>query len=104
MARQLPEQRHVGNGEPAACVLAVRAIPNASRSQVVGWHAGALKVKVMAPPEGGRANKEIESLLARVLGVSARSVSVVSGNTSREKQIRVEGLTREAVEVIVDKL
>lgn len=74
-------------------MIAVRAIPNAARSEVVGWHAGALKVKVMAPPEGGRANKEVCELLARALGLPKRAVSVDSGPTSREKRLRVEGLS-----------
>jgi uncharacterized protein (TIGR00251 family) len=58
---------------------------------------GALKVKVAAPPEGGRANKAIEELLAEVLDLPKRAVSVEKGETSREKLVRIVGLDAEGV-------
>lgn len=75
------------------CVLELRAVPNASRNQVVGWQGTALKVKVMAPPEGGRANQEIIELLSATLGVPRRAVEIVQGESSRNKRVRIAGLS-----------
>jgi uncharacterized protein YggU (UPF0235/DUF167 family) len=82
----------------SSCLIPVRAVPNASKSVVIGWQAdGRLKVKVAAVPEGGRANKAVEELLAGALDLPKRSVSVEKGETAREKMVRVNGLTLEAV-------
>lgn len=74
--------------------LNLRVVPNASRAEVVGWiEPGVLKIKVMAPPEGGRANKEVVTLLAKILGLGRRDLAVVGGEKSRQKIIEVSGLT-----------
>jgi uncharacterized protein (TIGR00251 family) len=73
--------------------LNVRVIPNASRDEVVGWHAGALKIKTAVAPESGKANKAICALLAKHLGLPKRAVSVLRGQTSQMKCLQIEGLT-----------
>jgi len=76
-----------------SCLVSVRVVPNASKNEVVGWmDDGKLKVKVAAPPEGGRANKAVCELLSEALDLPKRAVSVERGETSREKTIRVEGV------------
>ena len=77
----------------ASCTIAVKAIPNAPRSEVVGWLGDALKVKVHAPPVEGRANEALCEFLADRLGLPRRAVTVMRGDTSRQKVIRVAGLT-----------
>jgi hypothetical protein len=74
-------------------VIAVKVVPGASRSQVVGRLGAALKVKVAAPPEAGKANKAVCELLAAVLGISAKSTSVESGHSNPNKRIAVKGMT-----------
>jgi len=76
----------------AGCVLAIKAIPNAPRSEVVGWLGDALKVKVHAPPVEGKANEELCSFLAEKLELPKRAVSVLRGDTSRQKSVRIDGL------------
>ncbi|MBM3853771.1 MAG: DUF167 domain-containing protein [Verrucomicrobia bacterium] len=76
------------------CLLAVKAIPNAPRSEVVGWLGSCLKVKVHAPPVGGRANDALCEFLAAALGLRRQAVSVVRGETSRQKTLRIDGLSR----------
>lgn len=76
-------------------VIAVHAQPGAGRSEIVGRFGEALKVKVAAPPEQGRANDSIAGLLAEELGVAASAVSVLSGAKSREKRFRVAGVDAE---------
>jgi uncharacterized protein (TIGR00251 family) len=71
----------------------VRVQPGARRDAIVGEHAGALKVSVCAPPDKGKANKAVLALLAESLGVAKSAVALVSGETSREKRVFVEGVS-----------
>jgi uncharacterized protein (TIGR00251 family) len=86
--------------ELPSCLLSLRVVPNASRGEVVGYQAdGRLKVKVAAPPEGGRANKAVCELLAEALDLPKRAVTVERGETSREKTVRIAGMDEAAVTV-----
>lgn len=76
-----------------SCTLAIKAIPNAPRSEVVGWLGEALKVKVHAPPVEGRANEALCEFLAEELALPRRAVTVLRGDTSRQKTVRIDGLT-----------
>ena len=78
---------------PDGVRLAVKVVPNASRTCVVGEIDGALKVAVAAPPEKGKANKAVVRLIARVLGLRANRVAVVAGHTTAQKLIHVTGLS-----------
>ncbi len=78
-------------------LIRVKAVPGAKREQVAGVLGDRLKVKVSAPPEGGKANTAICALVAKTLGVKAGAVTVVSGQTNPEKVVRVEGVTAEDV-------
>ncbi|MCL6610815.1 MAG: DUF167 domain-containing protein [Peptococcaceae bacterium] len=71
----------------------VRVQPRASRNQAAGIADGALKVRLTAPPVDGEANEACLKFLAGLFGVPARSVSLVSGHTGRNKIVRVRGLT-----------
>jgi uncharacterized protein (TIGR00251 family) len=77
------------------CRLKVKAVPGASRSEIVGRLGEALKVRVAAPPEGGKANCEILELLAEKLGLPAAGVALVSGAASPAKVIELRGITAE---------
>lgn len=77
----------------ASCTLAIKAIPNAPRSEVTGWLGEALKVKVHAPPVEGRANAALCEFLAETFGLPRRAVTVLRGYTSRQKTVRLDGLT-----------
>ena len=81
------------NHEPASCVIAVRVIPRAGRSGVAGARGDALLVRLNAAPVDGAANAELIDLLAETLGVSKRAIEIVSGARSRQKKVRVTGLT-----------
>ncbi len=86
--------------------LIVRAQPRASRSAISGvMDDGALKVAVAAPPVDGAANDAIVELLAAALGVPRRSVSIVRGQTGRNKQVDVAGIdVATAIKKITDRL
>ena len=79
--------------ENDAIKFAVRAIPRSSRTEIVGEHDGAIKVRLSAPPVDGAANAELIKLFAKALGVSKSSVQIVSGETSKTKLIRITGVT-----------
>ena len=68
-------------------VLPVRLQPRASRTEVCGCIDHRLKIKVVAPPLEGRANKECIEFLAKELGISKSGLRVISGAKSREKRI-----------------
>ena len=76
----------------------MRVTPRAKRNAVVGIVGDAVKVCVTAPPEDGRANDALIEVLAAWLGVKRRQIEIVSGATSRNKVVRVTGLTREHLE------
>lgn len=78
-------------------VFTVRVIPRASRSEVVGEIEGAVKVKLTSPPIDGAANAELIKLFAKRFGVSRSAVEILSGETSKTKQIRIDGVTAEEV-------
>lgn len=71
----------------------LRVIPTARRTEVVGLHGEAVKIRVASPPLDGRANEEIISFLAKTLCRPEKEVILVSGAKSRDKVVRVEGLS-----------
>ncbi|MDA0174548.1 DUF167 domain-containing protein [Solirubrobacter taibaiensis] len=77
--------------------LAIRLQPRAKREEVVGERAGAIVIRVTAPPVDGKANAALCAFLAKAAGVSVSRVEVVRGQTSRDKVVRVEGVTSEAL-------
>src|SRR3979411_1885452 len=76
---------------PGGIELSVFCQPKAARSALIGMHGGALKAKVKAPPVEGRANHELLELLARALDVPRGRLTLVSGEQSRNKRVRVDG-------------
>ena len=74
-----------------AIIFGVRVVPRASKSGIVGEHDGNLKVRISSPPVDGAANAELIKLLAKEFGVSKSDVEIIGGQTSKTKQIRVNG-------------
>jgi uncharacterized protein (TIGR00251 family) len=74
--------------------LRVRVSPGASRTELVGRHGDAWKVRVSAPPEDGRANEAVLTLLADRLDLPRRSLEIVSGHGGRDKVVRMAGIER----------
>jgi uncharacterized protein len=75
----------------------LRVSPRARRTAVVGRHGDGWKVRVAAPPQGGRANAALLRHLADVLGLPTGDVRLVAGAGGRDKLIEVDGLTPAAV-------
>lgn len=81
-------------------LLDVHVVPRASRSEVVGVHDGRLKVALCAPPVDGAANAELVALFAELLGCPKRDISLVRGDTSRQKTLLLRGMSRQRVEAV----
>jgi len=75
----------------------VRVVPRASRTEIVGEHDGALRVRIAAAPVDGAANEELVRFLARALKVPRNAVVVIGGQTSRIKSIAVSGIAADTL-------
>ena len=72
--------------------LRLRVVPGARRDAFVGRHGDGWKVRVAAPPERGAANRAVLELVARTLDVPRRTVTLVSGEASRDKIVELSGI------------
>lgn len=70
----------------------VRVVPRASRTEIIGEHDGALRVRIAAPPVDGAANEELVRALASAFSVPRSAVEIVAGHNSKLKTVRVTGL------------
>jgi len=73
--------------------LRFRVVPNAKSDEVVGEHGDAIKVKLRASAVEGRANAALRCFLAEVLNIPKRAIILERGQRSRDKVIRIEGLS-----------
>jgi uncharacterized protein (TIGR00251 family) len=76
-------------------ILHFHVQPRASRTEVVGWHGDAIRIRLAAPPVDGAANAALLAFLADTLAVPRTSVHLVSGSTSRRKRIAITGRSLE---------
>lgn len=74
---------------PRGFVLSVRATPKAAKDEIAGVRNGALLVKVTAAPDKGKANAAVIGLLAKTIGVPKSAFELVSGETDRNKLLRL---------------
>jgi uncharacterized protein (TIGR00251 family) len=77
--------------------FSVRVQPRASRTEIAGTHAGAVKLRVHSPPVEGRANEECRRFLATILAVPRDAVEIVRGESSRNKVVRVRNTSAQLV-------
>ena len=77
--------------------IRVRVTPGARQDAIIGWQGDALKVRVRAAAERGKANQAVCQLLAQALGVARSAVTVERGHGSRDKVLAVDGLTEAEV-------
>jgi uncharacterized protein (TIGR00251 family) len=82
-------------------VLNVRVAPRASKSEIVGEHDGALKVRIASPPVDGAANEELIKFLAKSFGAAKNAVEIVSGHSSRLKRVAITGASPEKTALIL---
>lgn len=73
--------------------IAVHVTPKSGRDEIAGWRGGELQVRVTAPPEDGKANAAVCKVLAKALGVPKSAVRVTRGESSRHKQVVIDGVS-----------
>ena len=78
-------------------LIAVRVIPRSSKN-LLEWEQGVLKARLTAPPVAGAANAALINLLAERLSISRRTISIVRGETSRQKTVEIANLSRKEFE------
>jgi uncharacterized protein (TIGR00251 family) len=74
--------------------LEIKVVPGASRAGPAGWLGQALKVRVSAPPEKGKANAAVEAILCEALHLPRGGARIVSGRHSARKVVEIRGLSR----------
>jgi uncharacterized protein (TIGR00251 family) len=78
-------------------VLQIHVVPNARSDSVVGKHGGAIKIKLRAPAVEGKANAALVRFLAEQMNLSRDTIVLQRGHKSRDKLIRIDGLSQEEV-------
>jgi uncharacterized protein len=84
--------------------LSIKVQPNAGRNEVVGSSGGIWKIKIGAPPDKGKANKELIEFLSEALGVRKDSISILKGETSHNKILAIIGMNPEEVNTALSAL
>jgi uncharacterized protein (TIGR00251 family) len=84
--------------------IIVRVIPRAGKSGAAGIRDGALLVRLNAPPVEGAANAELIDVLARLFDIPKRNVTIVRGERSRVKRVRIDGVEPAAIERLMNGL
>jgi hypothetical protein len=86
---------------PAGTVVTVTVIPRAAKPGLAGTRAGALLVRLASPPVEGAANAELVELLASLLDIPKRAVTIVRGERSRTKAVRIDGVAPETIRQVL---
>lgn len=73
--------------------LKIKVIPNSSTNAITGWIDDALKVKLMAPPEDGKANKALVQLLSKQLKIAQKHIKITAGLSTQIKTLLINSST-----------
>lgn len=79
-------------------IIPIKVVPKASRTEIVGWENGELKVRVAAVPDKGEANEELVRYLAKFFGLPKGSVVLKHGEASRHKIVKVDAALKKLQE------
>lgn len=77
--------------------IQVHATPRASKNQIQGLHGDAVKIKLKAPPVDGKANEALIEFISGTLGIPQRQITLLSGQTSRQKRLSLQGVSANQV-------
>lgn len=78
-------------------VLDLSVSPNAKKTELVGWHDGALRIRLAAPPVDGAANEALRKWLARELGIPQARIALLRGASGRRKQWALDAPQQDVV-------
>ncbi len=74
-------------------IINIKVEPRSSKSGIIGPYGDALKVKLTSPPVEGKANKELTEVLAKEFGIRKKDVEIISGQSSKNKSVKLIGVT-----------
>ena len=77
--------------------ISIKVQPNSNRNEVVGVVNGVWKIKIAAPPDKGKANKELVDFLSEWLDIKKDRINILRGQTSHNKIVEIEGLSAESL-------
>jgi len=83
--------------------IRIRLTPKGGRDALIKREAAILHARVAAPPVDGAANRALIALLSKSLGIARSRFTIVSGESSREKLLRIEGITPADLNVRLEK-
>ena len=81
-----------------AVCISVKVLPGSQRNEVAGKINGVWRIKIAAPPEKGKANKELIEFLSQRLSLRKDCIQIVKGHTSHNKLVSIQGLSLELIE------
>jgi uncharacterized protein len=82
-------------------IFAVRVQPRASKDEIAGEIAGAIKIRLQAPALEGRANDALIEFLAQLLKTPKGAVRILSGERSRIKRLEIRGVTKTEIDQLI---
>ncbi|MBN2374280.1 YggU family protein [bacterium] len=82
---------------PDGVVLNIRVIPNSSKNMICGPQGDCIRIKIASAPVRGKANEECVKLLANLFDIKKSRVILLRGETARNKQVLLEGISKEDV-------
>jgi uncharacterized protein (TIGR00251 family) len=91
---------HVDEGKNG-CTFYVHVQPRSGHNEIIGLHGDALKIRLTAPPVAGKANQALIKFLAKQLRIPPSSIEIITGHTSRQKQVRVAGVSAKAIRTLL---
>jgi uncharacterized protein (TIGR00251 family) len=89
--------------DTAACTFAVKVVPGASRTTIVGSEGEWLKIRIAAPPVDGKANLALVEFLAQLLSVPKSSIEIKSGFASRRKVVQIKSCDPEKLRELLTR-
>jgi uncharacterized protein (TIGR00251 family) len=99
----MPKKRSPRNeATPEMTLIPIRIQPRASKNEVALMENGKLKIRLTAPPVDGAANEALVRFLAGRLSISKSKVEIISGHTGREKIIRIDGMGRDVLDILLN--
>lgn len=88
-------------GSDGSLTFAVRVVPRASKSEIIGEHGEALKVRIASPPVDGAANEELIRLFAKKFAVSKSDIEILTGQSSKNKRIKINNLSQSKFDEVI---
>ena len=85
-------------------VIKIKIVPSSSKNKIVGVYNKALKITITAPPVEGKANKKCIAYLAKYFDVAKSKIEIISGQTSKNKLIKIYDISQKEILEKIEKI